>query len=313
MVLSVAGAVALFVSMLVGGAPEPAGLGPPARAEPPPRGVPSAAPLDPSLAAKVVGGPPSMSPEEKVTLVETIERMWERIVDLLAREPNPEARAVWLAPLDRAVVGAMAPVERRRAVESNRLGILYSGVTGSPKTYDLIWVALEPGGTARVVRSSGGHAIAYSVRWQDGSWWPSIGPVERNWLDVEAARDGWIDPRFHGAGGPAGRVSGGPVAVSDLEREEAAHGLAWALRWSPIGERVAPELTEAEGDLALYHVRLDETGQSGRLVAATDARTIAVSIRREGGEWRLGDPSDGDFETRNGPPVPEDRDGWLGR
>jgi hypothetical protein len=299
-------AVVLFLGMAVFLEID-APVGPGGTREAPPwfdgRGGPEAA------GVRVVGGT-SLTPAGVVVAEQ--EALWLGITRSL--EPNPDAKALRLAPADRDRHAAMSADQRAKALAIRRLGLAFFDVgaeTGrTAERLRLTWVVLGPGGDgARIVRSDGEVTISYPVVREGGRWYPALGPVQVANRGPEAGdRVGWLD-RVPGApGDPAERVSGGPTGTSELDRAVSAHVVTTSWRGGQ-SERASPSRPHEYRGMGLYHLVLDSTGETARVVMTDGRLTVATSFRFTGPFTGFVGPEQA--ELRIGPAVPEDRNGHL--
>jgi hypothetical protein len=271
-----------------------------------------------AAAAKVVGGAPNASTTARALLAEEVEGLWKRIVATAETEPNPDVRAMTLAPSHRTRWTAMSNAERKALREASRAGIVFQDPQDKWLAgFGLVWVVIDTGtDRARVVRANSSMKLSFPIVREEGRWHPALGYVEVvDGTTDEEDRSGWIGPPLVGPRmDPAARVTGGPATLTDADR----HAIVRALdtRWRG-GQDVAADALKAGGmgptegaQFRLYHVALDADGKNGRLVLGDAGRALVLPIALEGGGWSvLGKGG----ETRNSPPGPDDRDGYLHR
>jgi hypothetical protein len=267
-----------------------------------------------ATAAKVTGATSGTSEIERVQLVNAVEDLWRRIVNLLRTEPNPDVRARHLAPSARKRLEAMGAEERKNRRDWNRLGMLFPAdwtEQDAAKPFHLAWVVLDPGGaSARVVLTGENSSIAFPIVLEEGRWWPAFGLVEYvGGSDAERGRGGWIGSGYWGpSADPATRVTGGPADWSDVDR----HDVAEALRRTWGGGLDLPQAMGEVGGVAVYHAHLDASGRRGRLVLGNGGNAVSFPVERNADEsWEIRQNTDVEWEKRA--PAPADRDGHVSK
>ena len=290
----------------------------PAPAPAPPRGPTlDGRAFDPTPAVKVVGGPVLLKEADRARIAAEIEYLWAEVLRL-RKDPNPEVQLRALPDADSNRVRTMSAAERQRATGMRRMGILYQPPLDQPlEQLRLAWVVLDPGGTrARVVLSDAGSVLAFPVVSSYAVWKPALGPVE--WIVgrplEDEDRSGWLLRYAGESKDPAERVSGGPEDLDPSARHELLTDLEVA--WRNQGQKVVQPMLHDPADAAawkyrVYHVALDESGASGRIVLSDEWKiAIAVPFVRTPEGWKL---QDAGAEWRVGTPGLDDQDGYLYR
>ena len=270
-----------------------------------------------AAAAKVVGRPAGTTDADRAKITADVEGLWTRIVKVAREEPNPDVKAMTLAPSDRKRWTAMTPARAQGAARGGPCGDRVPGARteGACPAFRLVWVALDADGKrARVVRTTGGTEMSFPVALEEGAWWPALGYMEVGGDSADDDdRSGFVTAHYPGPRmDPAARVTGGPAQeMSDIERHDLVRTLdrVWARNYPNIYWQELQAHKDEGAKLRLFHIDLEEK-DAGRLVVANDAITLAVSVRRDG-EWRLVKEAN-DAQLRRRPPKPEDQDGLLG-